>query len=310
MDETGARPDDVARLDDAAIINEAGLPGFAVDGTDSFAVPGPADGLEPEDADPDAGAPYRRLIVTVGAAVIALVIVFIIGSSGRDDRSVASLRTADTTTAFTLRSPFGTDGTVTETTPGGDEATATTEGGDVDAQFSTVPPATDPYQYQYDDQAFPSVATTSDPYGDFSYHPVTLPDYSPYLPYTPTPRRIVPVSPVTPSRPRVTAPRVTTPPATTTTAATTTTTAAATTTTTEAATTTTAAATAATAATTTAPCQRTTTATVTIVPGSTTTTTTTAATTTTTTTTPAATTTTDPTATTAPPTPTTTPCAP
>ena len=48
------------RPDAEPTINEAGEQGFAIDGTDSFSVPGPADGLPPELGDEDAIARARR----------------------------------------------------------------------------------------------------------------------------------------------------------------------------------------------------------------------------------------------------------
>ena len=73
------------RPDAEPTINEAGEQGFAIDGTDSFSRPGPADGLPPEHGDEDAVArvaAMRRLLVTLGAAVAVLLVIIIVGRTG------------------------------------------------------------------------------------------------------------------------------------------------------------------------------------------------------------------------------------
>jgi hypothetical protein len=202
---------DRPRPGDDTTINEAGTPGFAVDGTDSFAVPGPADGQTPLD-EAAAAAPWRRLLVTLGAAVIVLALVAIIGTAGRDGSDAGTMRGATETTVpdFTLPSPFGGEDS---------DETATTVADSLDQTYvgdSTV--ATyDPYvtDSSYPDDTLP--ASTDDA---FDSPPLEIPTYRPYVP----PVRNVP--PVT--RPRVTIParRPTTPttrPVTTTTLATATT---------------------------------------------------------------------------------------
>ena len=81
----GSQPLGSTRPDAEPTINEAGKQGFAIDGTDSFSVPGPADGLPPEPATrmPMARvAAMRRLLVTLGAAVAVLLVVIIVGRTG------------------------------------------------------------------------------------------------------------------------------------------------------------------------------------------------------------------------------------
>src|SRR4051794_29795968 len=109
MSEPGAGWDDPPRPHDPSTINEAGASGFAVDGTDSFAIPGLPDLSDQDDPDGVVGPPYRRLIVTVGAAIIVLAIVIIIGSSGRDG-SAGSVQSDDQPAPYTLPPLFGGDG--------------------------------------------------------------------------------------------------------------------------------------------------------------------------------------------------------
>ena len=89
-DSMNGGPGDVTRPDHEATLNEAGIEVFAVDGTDSFAVPGPADG-QPVDGAPVLPAISRtRILVTAGAVVAGLAFVVSVGAGSPDD---ASLRT-------------------------------------------------------------------------------------------------------------------------------------------------------------------------------------------------------------------------
>jgi photosystem II stability/assembly factor-like uncharacterized protein len=203
---TGARPDEPSRPDDEPIINEGGLGGFAIDGTDSFAVPGPADGLPPEDVDAAVRlAARRRLLITLGAALAVLAGVIAVGRAGGAG-DAGSVRSEDQP-AFTLPSPFG------EGEDGGDEVTAvdptiedrgwlqlerdatTTDSFEVDDEEidGTVPTTTDPFDDQFDqfdDPSFPD-----------------LPDFTARTLPRVTPGRIVPPT----TRPRTTTPALTTP---------------------------------------------------------------------------------------------------
>ena len=103
----GAQPAGSSRPDAEPTINEAGEQGFAVDGTDSFTVPGPADGLPAELVDEEAAAraaAMRRLLVTLAAAVAVLAVVIAVGRSGGSGERFAGDSSAS---EFTLPSPFG-----------------------------------------------------------------------------------------------------------------------------------------------------------------------------------------------------------
>src|SRR5215211_7465262 len=75
---TGEGPGPVTRPDFEPTINEVEPPGFVIDGTDSFAVPGPGDGLPPaDDGSPSARA---RVLLTAGSVIAGLVFVVAVGS--------------------------------------------------------------------------------------------------------------------------------------------------------------------------------------------------------------------------------------
>ena len=105
----GSQPARSTRPDAEPTINEAGQQGFAIDGTDSFSVPGPADGLPPDPGDEDAMAriaAMRRLLVTLGAAVAVLLVVIIVGrtgGSGPSDRLAGAAEGPDVHPAVTVR---------------------------------------------------------------------------------------------------------------------------------------------------------------------------------------------------------------
>ena len=81
--------------------------GRGLAGTDSFSVPGPADGLPPEPVDEEAAAraaAMRRVLVTLGVAVAVLAVVIAVGrSGGSGERFVGDSSASE----FTLPSPFG-----------------------------------------------------------------------------------------------------------------------------------------------------------------------------------------------------------
>ncbi len=187
----GAKSAGSSRPDAEPTINEAGQQGFAVDGTDSFSVPGPGDGLPPDPGDEDAVArvaAMRRLLVTLGAAVAVLLVVIIVGrtgGSGSGDR----LAGTEQRTPFSLPSPFGEpSGRSSADREASDEradATFTT----YDAEFTS--PSSGTVSSEYDsgyDGTFPPYTVTSDPYDDDQFS--DFPDYqsSPYVPSRTTPR--------------------------------------------------------------------------------------------------------------------------
>ena len=220
-----------SRPDDEPTINEAGTASFTVDGTDSFAVPGPADGLPPDDAEERSAAALarRRMLITLGAAAALLALVLVIANAGHSDSAGDDRLRGDTDgSAYTLPGLFGTRDEVTTTETG-------TLFGDVigSSEYSTATtyvydefpvPSTEPYTYTPYTYSSPTVA----PYRP-TYRPT--PTVAPYRP-TPTvaPRRIPPVTVRTVPRtvPRTTATTSTT----TTTSSTTTSTSTSTTTTT------------------------------------------------------------------------------
>ena len=143
-DEMGARPGD------EPTINESGAGGFAVDGTDSFAVPGPldaADDTELGDGEVPLADGRRRLFVTLGAAAVVLLAVVVVGRAGDEDDAS---QVVDESTGLTYLSPF-TDGGTPEVASAGWFAI------DLDA----VPP---PDGYQYDDDLLDEYAGTADPW--------------------------------------------------------------------------------------------------------------------------------------------------
>ena len=205
----GSQPLDSTRPDAEPTINEAGQQGFAIDGTDSFSVPGPADGLPPDPGDEDAMAriaAMRRLLVTLGAAVAVLLVVIIVGrtgGSGPSDR----LAGATEGPAFTLPSPFGDP-----TSRGGVDRKATTESDATsptyDDEFASSSSRTVTSQFddfQYDEGTFPSYTVPSDPSSDdeFDQFDDFDDDYdAPYVPSRTTPRTFPRYTPPVVSRSR------------------------------------------------------------------------------------------------------------
>ena len=205
----GSQPLDSTQPDAEPTINEAGQQGFAIDGTDSFSVPGPADGLPPDPGDEDAMAriaAMRRLLVTLGAAVAVLLVVIIVGrtgGSGPSDR----LAGATEGPAFTLPSPFGDP-----TSRGGVDRKATTESDATsptyDDEFASSSSRTVTSQFddfQYDEGTFPSYTVPSDPSSDdeFDQFDDFDDDYdAPYVPSRTTPRTFPRYTPPVVSRSR------------------------------------------------------------------------------------------------------------
>jgi hypothetical protein len=202
----GAQPIPSARHDVEPTINEAGEQSFAVDGTDSFSVPGPADGLPPDVGDEDAiarVAAMRRLLITLGAAAAVLLVIIIVGrtgDSGTSDRVVGAAEGSDFTLPSLFGDPTGRGGV--DRNANDDDATSTT----YDDEYSSSTSRTGTTLYGddgYDGGTFPSYPMTSDPYDDQSS------DFDvPYVPSRTTPR-------YTPPRytpPRYTPPRNAPPP--------------------------------------------------------------------------------------------------
>jgi hypothetical protein len=201
-DEMGARPAGSSRPDAEPTINEAGEQGFAIDGTDSFTVPGPGDGLPPENADEDAAAraaAMRRLLITLGAAVAVLAAVIVVGRSGGSGDRFAGTAQA---TEFSLPSPFGDGGTRRPSdTDSSDDATFTTY--DVTSQTMTTDDDFGSGSYP----SYPSYPVTSNSYDDSFSDDSGNFDVPYYTPSRTTPRTFPRYTPP------VTRPRVVSPPA-------------------------------------------------------------------------------------------------
>jgi photosystem II stability/assembly factor-like uncharacterized protein len=242
-DEMGARPIPAARHDAEPTINEGGEQGFAVDGTDSFTVPGPADGLPAELVDEEAAAraaAMRRLLVTLGVAIAVLAVVIVVGrSGGSGGERVAGDSSAS---EFTLPSLFGDVGAARDrsrqdASDDDDTTSSTYDFDDSSSSRATFPDDSDPYGSEFDDDSLTSYPETSDPFDDeFSDDDFDVPYYTPsrttprtfprYTPPAPRPR--APASATTTSEPDDTEPE---PDPTTTSTSTTTTTSSTTTTT-------------------------------------------------------------------------------
>ena len=82
---------DRSRPDDEPTINAAGADGFLVDGTDSFAVPGPIDVVPAEDVPESPAVSRTRVLVTAGAVAAGLAFVIAVGRGGAGDAG-SSLR--------------------------------------------------------------------------------------------------------------------------------------------------------------------------------------------------------------------------
>jgi hypothetical protein len=90
-----------ARPDFEPTVNEAEPPGFAIDGTDSFTVPAPGDGLPPEPEEPPAVS-TSRLVVTTGALMAGLLLVVAVGGARGSGATDDALRTVDSPWAVRL----------------------------------------------------------------------------------------------------------------------------------------------------------------------------------------------------------------
>jgi hypothetical protein len=200
----GAQPIPSARHDVEPTINEAGEQSFAVDGTDSFAVPGPADGLPPDVGDEDAiarVAAMRRLLITLGAAAAVLLVIIIVGrtgDSGTSDRVVGAAEGSDFSLPSLFGDPSGRSG-VDRDANDEDAATSTT----YDDEFASPSYGTmsqNP-EYEYDD-TLPSYPETSNPYDDDTFSDYNVPYVPSRAPTRPSPRYTPPViRPRTPAAP-------------------------------------------------------------------------------------------------------------
>ena len=104
----GGGPVDRARPDDEPTINEAGADGFLVDGTDSFAVPGPIDVVPAEDVPESPAVSRTRLLVTAGAVAAGLAFVVAVGRGGAGDAG-STLRAEGTEAPGFAFSQWGAD---------------------------------------------------------------------------------------------------------------------------------------------------------------------------------------------------------
>ena len=244
MSEPGAGgPDGVTRPDHEPTINEAGLEVFAIDGTDSFAVPGPADGQPTGGGTVPPAISPLRILVTAGAVLAGLVFVVAVGAGSPGD---ASLRTDGEGAGPGFATPLWrtADGEepdlgAVRLQPYDDETLAQLEEGSTDDELGR---AELDDEYSYDDRYRRAPVTTAptetvEPFDDDDIGSFDDDDDFTYRPSYTVPRRVTPTR-----RSVVTVPRrVTTRTTTTTTTVPTTTTSVVTTTT--AATTTTVAAT-------------------------------------------------------------------
>lgn len=229
-DAPGSGPMDTPRPDHEPTLNEAGAVVFGVDGTDSFAVPGPADGLPLHDAPEPPSISRTRLLVTVGAVVSGLVFVVAVGSgSGAED---PRLRTADGGGGSGFMNPFWGD----DDDDGAEVVVVPLDPNDAETlrQLEETGPPTgtvDPYATDetYDDDALATYPTDPDDTIDFGADDDDFDfdddDFSSNRPSFTVPRRTTPPrrNPII-TAPRTTAPRVTTTTTTTTTTIPTTTT--------------------------------------------------------------------------------------
>ncbi len=191
------------RPDEEPTINEAGTPGFAVDGTDSFAVPGPADGLPPElDVDDDglAAVGRRRIAVTLAAALLLLVAVIALGSLGGDDDRLAGDDAVHEGSSVPTTEASATDGSPIVRPPDDADTLARLEAG---ATLSTGTGATAYDEYTTDTYASDPY-TTSDTLDDGTFDDTTSNDtyVGRYVPsitrprtYPTVPRRTIPTTP-------------------------------------------------------------------------------------------------------------------
>jgi hypothetical protein len=220
----GGGPVDRSRPDDEPTINEAGADGFLVDGTDSFAVPGPVDVVPGEEVPEPPAVSRTRVLVTAGAVAAGLAFVVAVGRGGAGDAGT-SLRSEDAAAPAFAFSQWGADdGAVVLVVP--DPADADTlrrlEDGQVASEDGTIVGA--------DDFADDEYAGDDDDYDDYDDYDASIPSYPEYDdesfddPFTDDdfPSYRPPSSRRTPSPQRIVPrPRVTTPPAVVTTAPTT-----------------------------------------------------------------------------------------